>query len=305
MPILKRFGTPRGLIANYMKFIEQNLIPSINQSLGTSINNYPSISRETYATYNDDINKAYLEVSSNYRDLEGPLSDNKGNLFVNVGYKGKRNEAGIISTKDLFDAVDKVHYAFNEIGYYTPEEKEKKAQEKAAEEEKKKQQKAEEERKRKERADLDDELDRIRQAEEERNQPSEEEQRAADEREYQNSQRPEVLDEVNNSIDYIAGLPGQDQTIKAIWNNPVEDTKKWVELSVTLTHVAGNNFYLENNNIKPKIQKVVNSTQASDYIMKISDKMLQPPVVLLADERGRRLSIPKDSDNGVDLGIDI
>ena len=54
MPLFTNYGKPKGLIVNFMKDIEQRYIPALNQQLDTNINNYPSLTRETYAVYQDE-----------------------------------------------------------------------------------------------------------------------------------------------------------------------------------------------------------------------------------------------------------
>ena len=70
MPLFTNYGKPKATIANYMKDIEQRYIPALNNQLGTNINNYPKMTRETYAIYEDPDSGIDLEISSNNRNIQ-------------------------------------------------------------------------------------------------------------------------------------------------------------------------------------------------------------------------------------------
>lgn len=300
MPIFNNWGKPKDTIVTYMKDIEQKLIPAINNELGISINNYPSTERETYAIYKDQENGISLEISSNNKELE-----NKEDLFVNVSYDHMREEAGIINLNDINDAVEIVNIALHELGFKTSKEKE---QEKAAEEEKKQQELE------KKKQDLEAGKERNRQllqdikdGKYDKKEPKETEPEE-DEDNY-DEEKSSFLKELKSSFDYVASLKDGEQVINTEWIVPISSegvTTQFGHISVDATHIAGNNFYLENKKIKPKISTTVNAEKAESYIEKVSDKIRTIPVITITDKDGKEIKVPQEyQDEPLDLDIDL
>ena len=300
MPIFNNWGKPKDTIVNYMKDIEQKFIPALNNKLGTSINNYPTVERETYALYKDPESGIELEVSSNNKDLDG-----KGDLFVNVSYNNMREEAGIVNLNDINDAVEITNIALHELGFEAADEIKQK---KAAEEQRKQQ-----------------ELEKRRQddlARQERNRQIKQDiaDGKYDEEEPEDIEEPEELDtydedkpnyerELTGAINFVAEMSGEGQNINVEWLIPVvtdDNNTRMGHIDVDITHLAGNNFYMENKRINPKIQKAVNGEQAKEYVNKVSDKIRTIPMITVTDEKGKEINVPQDyQDDPVDLGIDI
>ena len=300
MPIFNSFGKPKSTIVNYMKDIEQKLIPSINNKLDISINNYPSITKETYAIYRDDLNDIELEVSSNNVDLR-----NKGDLFINVSYDKMREEAGIINLNDISDAVEIVNIALHELGFKSKEEidKEKEAEQKAKEAEMEKKRQEDEARKLRNQQIKQDIADG------KYDEPKEDANEEEPESDNYDEQRNDYINELNSALRFVSDLRGEGQTITLDWLIPIPsegNSVKMGNISAVLTHVAGNNFLLETKRINPKIEKIVNSEDAKNYLNKVSDKIRTVPVIMLADEKGKEMRIPAEyQGDPVDLGIDI
>lgn len=300
MPIFNNWGKPKDTIVNYMKDIEQKFIPALNNKLGTSINNYPTVERETYALYKDPESGIELEVSSNNKDLDG-----KGDLFINVSYNNMREEAGIVNLNDINDAVEITNIALHELGFETADEIKQK---KAAEEQRKQQ-----------------ELEKRRQddlARQERNRQIKRDiaDGKYDEEEPEDIEEPEELDtydedkpnyerELTGAINFVAEMSGEGQNINVEWLIPIvtdDNNTRMGHIDVDITHLAGNNFYMENKRINPKIQKAVNGEQAKEYVNKVSDKIRTIPMITVTDEKGKEINVPQDyQDDPVDLGIDI
>ena len=300
MPIFNNWGKPKDTIVNYMKDIEQKFIPALNNKLGTSINNYPTTERETYALYKDPESGIELEVSSNNKDLDG-----KGDLFINVSYNNMREEAGIVNLNDINDAVEITNIALHELGFETADEIKQK---KAAEEQRKQQ-----------------ELEKRRQddlARQERNRQIKRDiaDGKYDEEEPEDIEEPEELDtydedkpnyerELTGAINFVAEMSGEGQNINVEWLIPIvtdDNNTRMGHIDVDITHLAGNNFYMENKRINPKIQKAVNGEQAKEYVNKVSDKIRTIPMITVTDEKGKEINVPQDyQDDPLDLGIDI
>lgn len=300
MPIFNNWGKPKDTIVNYMKDIEQKFIPALNNKLGTSINNYPTVERETYALYKDPESGVELEISSNNKDLH-----NRGDLFVNVSYNNMREEAGIVNLNDINDAVEITNIALHELGFETADEiKEKKAaeeQKKQAELEKRRQEDlARQERNRQIKQDIAD-----GKYDEEDPEASEE----IEEPDTYDEDKPGYERELTGAINYVAEMSGEGQNINVEWLIPIttdDNNTRMGHIDVDITHLAGNNFYMENKRINPKVQKAVNGEQAKEYVNKVSDKIRTIPMITVTDEKGKEINVPQDyQDDPVDLGIDI
>lgn len=299
MPIFKNFTKPRNLIVNYMKQIEQNLIPSLNSSLDININNYPKVEKETYAIYEDSNKHISIELSCNHRDIE-----QRDQLFATVTYNNMRVESGLISLSDIDDAVEIITISLKDLGFKTPqdieEEKRKAEEEKKAEEERKA--KEQEERKTRNAANLTNSNDsqELDNAEDE----GDTEQPELDE---YNNEKPMFLNELDSTINFVSDLDGNGQTITIEWLTPINTSNTSFNMGhiyVILTHISGKNFLLENKKIKPKLEKSVNPESAISYIEKVSDKLNQVPNISVKDENGKDIEIPEDYNDTI-LDLDI
>lgn len=286
MPLFTTYGKPKATIANYMKQIEQQYIPALNQRLGTNINNYPRIARETYAVYNDDESEASVEISSNHRDL-----DNRGDLFVAVSYNGMKEDAGIVNLNNIEDAVEISTIAFKELGFKTPEDIENDKQQDEidrANVEKERKQQAAAAAKRKE--ELRREAERGDTEPEEIIEPEEE---------------PDTYDEdkvdyekdLKRSLKFLSTTP-EGSMIELDWlhmPDTADNTKmSIVHIIMNLTHVSGGNFLVETQRINPKIQTITNIDGVMEYANKVSDKLRTTPQMNLKDEKGKPLQVPED-----------
>ena len=302
MPIFKNFGKPKDTIANYLKPIEQYYIPSLNNLFDVMIDTSPVLTRETYVVYEDSDIGLKVEISSNHRDIT-----EEGDLFVSVSYDNMKNDVGIINFKNkasLEDAVDMTLNALHEIGFKTGEEKEAEKQKEYEKQQEEKNKKDEEERKRKERWSKDNTENEY--ADEPYNT---EEDTVEDSREYEEN-KPEFINELDKSLQFVSDLKGEGQTITVEWVTLVSSksstTQQFGHIYAILTHITGNNYLLENKRINPKVEKVVNSEKAKEYIEKVSDKVEQVGTIMIKDENGKDLKVPSEyTGDPLDLDIDI
>lgn len=286
MPLFTNYGKPKGLIVNYMKDIEQKYIPALNQQLNTNINNYPSLTRETYAVYEDDEQGVGIELSSNHVDIE-----NRGDLFVAVSYDGMKEDAGIINLNNVQDAVDITQYSLQELGFKTPDDI---IQDEIDAETREMGDKVKKSLEDEERAKKKEEL--LRQAEENNknveNGPVED---TEPENDNYDEEKENYQADLSRRLSFLTGedegarlelewlvLPEQSDTT----------TMQFVHIEMIFTHVSGENFLIETKKVNPKIQTICNIPDCIKYADKVSDKTRVIPTMVMKDERGRDLDLP-------------
>lgn len=303
MPIFKNFGKPKDTIANYLKPIEQYYIPSLNNLFDVMIDTSPILTRETYVVYEDSDIDLKIEISSNHRDIT-----EDGDLFVSVSYNNMKNDVGIINFKNkasLEDAVDMTLNALHEIRFKTGEEQEREKEKADLEKRYAEEQRKAEERKRKARWSKDNIENEYA------DEPDDtEEDTTEDSGEYKEN-KPEFINELDKSLQFVSDLKGEGQTITVEWVTIIpsksdSSTRQFGHIYVTLTHIAGNNYLLENKRINPKVEKIVNSEKAKEYIEKVSDKVEQIGTIMIKDENGKDMKVPSEYvGDPLDLDIDI
>ena len=304
MPLFTNYGRPKGLIVNFMKDIEQRYIPALNQQLDTNINNYPSLTRETYAVYQDDEQGVSIEVSSNHRDIE-----NRGELFVAVSYDGMKEDAGIIDLDNLQDAVNITQYSLQELGFKTPEDKKN---DEADAEAKAMQDKIKKDLEDKKKAERRDEI--LRQAQE-RNQEVENQPDIETEPEEDNyeEEKDDYVSELNKKLTFLS-KEDEGAVAELEWltlpDNIQGNSAEFIHIEMNFTHVSGENFLIETKRINPKIQTICNIQDCIGYANKVSDKLRVTPTIIMKDERGRDLELPKnmkepEDDSDDDFSINI
>ena len=287
MPLFTNYGKPKATIARYMKTIEQNYIPALNQKLNLSINNYPRITRETYAVYNDDINNASIEISSNHRDLS-----NANDLFVAVSYDGMKEDAGIVNLNDINDAVEITSIAFQELGLKTPEQQQQEI------EQKEKDRLAAEEKQKQDRENLAKRKEELRrEAERDDNEEVDDVEDDEPENDTYDEDKAQYKSEISRSLKFLADTP-EGTSLELDWLYiPEASTREKIPVAhilMNMTHVSGNNFLIETKRVNPKVQTITSIEKAIEYADKISDKIRTTPQMNLKDEKGRPLQLPED-----------
>lgn len=273
------------LIVNYMKIIEQSIIPMINENLELSINNYPEYEKIYSATYEDNQNNIMVEFSSGNINIE-----EKGELFVTVSYNRKTQRVGLVDTNDpasIRDLSTILLESLHELGFETKADKEEKErQAKQAELDKKAKELADAEAKKQAQDIKNDEDNRKEEVPEE----PEEEPEASFEEQFNASHN-----EIFRSLDYLAKLPGEDYKMEVNYllfsigtNQPAKN------VGMNLTKVSGNNFLVETYKIKPEVQTIMNMDRIVEYSDKVTKALNAIPVVTLTDNKGRPMEIPPE-----------
>ncbi|MBQ2639172.1 MAG: hypothetical protein IJF92_00180 [Bacilli bacterium] len=286
MPLFTNYGKPKATIANYMKDIEQRYIPALNNQLGTNINNYPKMTRETYAVYEDSDNGIDLEISSNNRNIQ-----NRGELYVAVSYDHMKEDVGIVNLNDVEDAVNVTQYSLQELGFKTPEDIEKERQEaelKKQQDEEAKKKAAEDAAKRKEELRKQAELQKQTQDEE----PEEEE----PEEDNYDEDRTDYVEDLDNKLKYVSKI-GEGAKVELEWlalPDSDKTTREFVHIEMHFTCVSGENFLVETQKIKPKIETICNTQECINYANKVSDKLRITPQIVMKDDKGKEIKLPQN-----------
>lgn len=278
------FGKKRDskLIVNYMKIIEQSLIPMINEKLDLSINNYPTYEKQYSASYEDTANNILIEFSSGNIHVE-----NEGDLFVSASYNSRLQPVGLFNVNnasELRSLPDILLESLHELDFETKADKEEKEkQAKQAEIDKKaKELAAAEAKKQAELIKKDEEKPEVEEPEDEE---------TVTEEEIANSHSL-----ILRALDFIGKMPGDNQTSEINWF-VLKDGTKGINIGMNLTKISGNNFYTETYNIRPEAKTVMNAEKVADYADKVSRKVESTPNVEIKDAKGEHLDIPDEEES--------
>jgi hypothetical protein len=284
MPIFSYTGKANKYISNYLKPIEQDLIPAVNSQLGTYIDTTPIYEKQTIVRYKDTTNNIILELSSNSLKIE----DNNA-LFSTVVYNGARNDVGNINLNNIQEAVEFIHIALNDIGFETEEDKNNETNQDSQENQE----------------DVKNAEDSIQKPESnEKQEENKSKEKTNLDNEDITDQKNKFIDELNRDIDFISSLKSGEDKIEIDFSIP-QQTKdnqyKFINVSIISTHIAGNNFYVETDRINPKKSEVLNKKQLVDYISKIIDKTKVIPIILLSDKDNNPIKVPEEDNTNNDF----
>nr|DAG51222.1 MAG TPA: hypothetical protein [Caudoviricetes sp.] len=270
------------LIVNYMKIIEQSLIPMINEKLDLSINNYPAYEKQYSASYEDTANNILIEFSSGNIHVES-----EGDLFVSVSYNSRLQPVGLFNVNDaseLRSLPDILLESLHELDFETEADKEEKErQAKQAEIDKKAKELAAAEAKKQ--AEL--------------NKKDEEEPEVEEPEEEETVTEEEIIDSHNliiRALSFIGKMPGDNQTSEINWF-VLKDGAEGINIGMNLTKISGNNFYVETYSIRPEIKTIMNAEKVADYADKVSRKVESTPNVEIKNAKGEHLDIPDEEEN--------
>ena len=293
MPIrFNNKGYIRQPISNYIKTIQNELIPNLEQNIeGLTFIKNPIRVTTTSVTYNSDLkgDRALFEFSSNNSELDKFNDTNDPLVFLLVYYKSKTADVGVLNLSDINEASGLVYASLYDAGYRNSEDLAKDkadAEAKAAAE-------LEEKRKAKEaRAKVDDET---LAAEKEDNKEE-----VSPEEELKNS-----LTDFNKNFDlYLKAM--SDRGImgsKMIAVISAGEAPKFKILTIELTFISSNICLVETNGINPKVNKTVQWNIAKNYITKVATKVNSPVELTAVDENGKDLELPEE--DNFDVGINL
>ena len=293
MPIrFNNKGYIRQPISNYIKTIQNELIPNLEQNIeGLTFIKNPIRVTTTSVTYNSDLkgDRALFEFSSNNSELDKFNDTNDPLVFLLVYYKSKTADVGVLNLSDINEASGLVYASLYDAGYRNSEDLAKDkadAEAKAAAE-------LEEKRKAKEaRAKVDDEA-------------------LAAEKE-DNKEEVSPKEELKNSLaDFNKNF---DLYLKAMSDRGIMGSKmiavisagaspKFKILTIELTFISSNICLVETNGINPKVNKTVQWNIAKNYITKVATKVNSPVELTAVDENGKDLELPEE--DNFDVGINL
>ena len=282
-------------IKYYIKTINNELLPALEDRLGLDLAMQPNYTRTTKVSYAGSLDgvRTILEFSSNHIELKD-YDDNY--LFCNVYYGSGGDSAGIINLDNIDECVDQIYAALYELGYRSPEdieEEKRKEEEKKQAEEAKKQ--AEEEKKKQNLAN--------RQEEPEENTEEEPE-------EIEDNESEESIKEYSTDFDKYLDVMSKENLVNGRMeisiaiNDTSSNSEKYKMLNIDAYYISGMMCLVQTSGINPKVDKAVTWDKVKNYALKIAEKFDGVISVVGYDPDDNELTISKD-DTSNDTDVDV
>lgn len=297
----KSFGNIRQPIQKYRPYIEQNLLPALND-IEVKMNTSPISIRQTSLAYSGESNasdRIVLEFYSNHADLQD-YDKNEPVVFVKTYYRSKGNAAGVINLSNISEAVDLIYAALYDLGYRTSQDIEDEKQEKQRAEEK--QAKADAEERAKKKAELNAEI-MSKAADEEDTEPETEE---------PDTETEDSIAEFSSDFDKYLNVFKQRHTINdqmIISITMTTDANDFKVLSINLYYISDSMCLIQTTGINPKQDTSTSWSKAKNYAINVTKAVNGAIGVTAMDENGKDIELPPEDDNDItnnnDTNVDI
>ena len=288
-------GRPRQSITSYLRIIEGQLLPALNQ-YGIEMftkSRYNAVTKAEYQAKNQDIT---IIFNSNHVELED-YSNKDSVVFADVFYGSRGTEAGVLDLSDVSGCCEQLYGALYEVGYRTEEdaaqEKEEAARKKAEEE------KAKQEDLKKRVAQLKADSE---EADKEADKGTEEVQVEYNEEVI--SSQEEFTEKFDNYFDIInknQSVGSKILTLISIVSG--ENTFKTIE--VEMSYISAKMCLVETSGVSPKVDKTTDWVKAKNYCLKLSEKLNGVMSVSAMNEEGQDIDLTADMPKEDDVNVDI
>lgn len=270
------------LIKNYVKTIQQQLLPALTNKYGIDFVDNPVSIKSTEAKFSGsyDGNRIILIFYSNHVEV----SNDKNLLFVNSYYGFKGNEAGVIDVYNIEEAADIIYSSLYELGLRSEEDKEEEREQET------KQQEIPQQRQK-----------QIRQEEPQQEEPQREEPQQEEDSDYSEE---EVKGEYDNYLNQLKSMNEINGTISASIAYQKSDNNLGF-VHIDLFYISATMCLIQTTGIKPKVDKTVSWEVAKNYIFKVANSINGTVSLFAADENGKEIILSTDDEESEDLDLNI
>ena len=301
----KSFGNIRQPIQKYRPYIEQNLLPALND-IEVKMNTSPISTRQTSLAYSGESNasdRIVLEFYSNHADLQD-YDKSEPVVFVKTYYHSKGNAAGVINLSNISEAIDLIYAALYDLGYRTSQDIKDEELEKQRAEEKKAKADAEERAKKKAELNakvMSDIVDAEYAEENKIEEPEEED-----------TETEDSIEEFSIDFDRYLNVFKQRHQIndQMIISITMTNNDNYKVLSINLYYISDNMCLIQTTGINPKQDTNTTWSKAKNYAINVTKAVNGAIGVTAMNENGKDIELPPEEDdetksNDTDVNVSL